>query len=51
MKPITRLFDFAYYQLETHNLESALITKRTEIGLTHLQKNTSIKPMRLVELC
>jgi len=28
MKPITRLFDFAYYQLETHNLESALITKK-----------------------
>ena len=28
MKPITRLFDFAYYQLETHNLEDALITKK-----------------------
>jgi len=28
MKPITRLFDFAYYQLENHNLESALITKK-----------------------
>ena len=28
MKPITRLFDFAYYQLETHNLESALMTKK-----------------------
>ena len=30
MKPITRLFDFAYYQLETHNLEDALITKKDE---------------------
>tara|TARA_B110000971_G_scaffold53851_1_gene54860 strand:- start:299 stop:2074 length:1776 start_codon:yes stop_codon:yes gene_type:complete len=28
MKPITRLFDFAYYQLETHNLEAALISKK-----------------------
>ena len=28
MKPITRLFDFAYYQLETHNLKSALLTKK-----------------------
>ena len=28
MKPITRLFDFAYYQLETHNLEAALVSKK-----------------------
>ena len=28
MKPITRLFDFAHYQLETHNLDAALITKK-----------------------
>ena len=28
MEPITRLFDFAHYQLETHNLEAALITKK-----------------------
>ena len=28
MKPITRLFDFAQYQLETHNLEAALISKK-----------------------
>ena len=28
MKPITRLFDFAHYQLETHNLEAALISKK-----------------------
>ena len=27
MKQITRLFDFAYYQLETFNLEAALVTK------------------------
>lgn len=27
MTEITRLFDFAYYQLETHNLEAALVTK------------------------
>ena len=28
MKPITRLFDFAHYQLETHNLDAALISKK-----------------------
>jgi long-chain acyl-CoA synthetase len=28
MKPITRLFDFAYYQLETHNLDAALVSKK-----------------------
>ena len=28
MRPITRLFDFAYYQLETHNLEAALVSKK-----------------------
>lgn len=27
MTEITRLFDFAYYQLETHNLDAALVTK------------------------
>ena len=27
MENITRLFDFAYYQLENHNLEKALVTK------------------------
>ncbi|MCX2720247.1 AMP-dependent synthetase/ligase [Lentiprolixibacter aurantiacus] len=27
MENITRLFDFAYYQLETYNLEKALVTK------------------------
>lgn len=27
MIEITRLFDFAYYQLETHNLDAALVTK------------------------
>ena len=25
---ITRLFDFAYYQLETHNLDAALVSKK-----------------------
>ena len=28
MKPITRLFDFAHYQLETHNLDAALVSKK-----------------------
>ena len=28
MKPITRLFDFAHYQLETHNLDTALVSKK-----------------------
>ena len=28
MKPITRLFDFAHYQLETHNLEAAFVSKK-----------------------
>jgi long-chain acyl-CoA synthetase len=28
MKPISRLFDFAHYQLETHNLDAALISKK-----------------------
>ncbi|MGB2143053.1 MAG: AMP-dependent synthetase/ligase [Flavobacteriaceae bacterium] len=28
MKPITRLFDFAHFQLETHNLDAALISKK-----------------------
>jgi long-chain acyl-CoA synthetase len=28
MTSITRLFDFAYYQLENHNLDSALISKK-----------------------
>ena len=28
MKPITRLSDFAHYQLETHNLDAALISKK-----------------------
>ena len=27
MKDITRLFDFPYYQLETYNLEKAMVTK------------------------
>ncbi|MDC1265448.1 AMP-dependent synthetase/ligase [Flavobacteriaceae bacterium] len=30
MKSITRLFDFAYYQLETHNLEAALVSKKDD---------------------
>ena len=25
---ITRLFDFAYYQLKTHDLDSALVSKK-----------------------
>ena len=28
MKPITRLFDFAHYQLDTHNLEAAFVSKK-----------------------
>ncbi len=28
MTEITRLFDFPYYQLETHNLKAALVTKK-----------------------
>ena len=28
MIEVTRLFDFPYYQLEKHNLEAALVTKK-----------------------
>ncbi len=28
MKPITRLFDFAHYQIDTHNLEAAFVSKK-----------------------
>ena len=28
MTNITRLFDFPYYQLETHNLDAALVSKK-----------------------
>ena len=28
MTTITRLFDFPYYQLEQHNLEAALVSKK-----------------------
>ena len=33
MKPITRLFDFAYYQLETHNLDAALVSKKEGVWI------------------
>jgi hypothetical protein len=44
---IKRLFDFPYHQLETHNLEAALVSKKMESGLKPLPQSTLIKPMLL----
>ena len=46
---ITRLFDFAYYQLKTHNLDVALVSKKMAVGLKLQQKVIWTKQIALVE--